>query len=344
MVTSLRQFRDEYLDLLLRFLWREWTSLGVAGQEQMPVRHVIDPEALLLFTCSLGRYDQRLFDEALDWLSVNGRFLNVQRMRNILRHEKFDVVQVLAAVADWLSRRASPMKWSLLAKAKLPQQKQDSLFFLLDGRPLPDSLDHDPVFEAHGLIRNPVILRNQSRTFSADALPCHLLKLRALFGVNTRCDVLAYLTMNRFGHARKIARETYYSQKAIHEVMAELAASGFVHSARLARERVFRINSSGLPLLTGGMEVGSWTNWPALLSAADVVWRKVEELRTAALDPQLESSDITLTMRPILQRLTQASWAPPLPPSANQQGLPLLVAFRDSFRSIGGGAVARGGF
>lgn len=334
MVTSLKQFRDEYLDLLLRFLWREWTSLGVAGQEQTPVRHVIDPEALLLFTCSLGRYDQRLFDEVLDWLSVNGRFLNVQRMRNILRHEKSDVGQVLSAMADWLSQHESPMKWSLLAKTESTQQKQDSLFFLSDGHPLPDSRDHDPVFEAHGLVRNPVILRHYSQAFSADAVPCYLLKLRALFGVNTRCDVLAYLTMNRSGHPREIAREAYYSQKAIHEVMAELAASGFVHSAKLGRERVFRITSTGLPLLTGGVEIGPWTNWPILLSAADTVWRKVEELRTATFDPQLESSEITLTMRPILQRLTQASWAPPLPPFANQQGVPLLAAFRDLFQSI----------
>jgi len=333
---SLRQFRDEYLDLLLRFLWREWTSLGVAGQEQAPVHHVIDPEALLLFTCSIGRYDQRLFDEVLDWLSVNGRFLNVQRTRNILRHERFDVGQVLSAVADWLSQHESPMKWSLLAKAESPQQKQDSLFFLPDGRPLPDSRDHDPVFRTHGFVRNPVILRNYSQAFAPDAMPCHLLKLRALFGVNTRCDVLVYLTMNRSGHPREIARETYYSQKAIHEVMAELAASGFIHSAKLGRERVFRINPTGLPLLTGGVEVGSWTNWPILLSAANVVWRKVEELSVAALEPRLESSEITLTLRPILQRLTQTSWAPPLPPFANQQGVPLLTVFQDLFQSIAG--------
>ncbi len=334
MATSLKQFRDAYLDLLLHFLWREWTSIGVAGQEQAPVRHVVDPEALLLFTCSLGRYDQRLFDEVLDWLRTNGRFLNVQRMRNIVRHEAFDGGHVLAAVADWLSQHEHPMKWRLLARTQSPQQRQESLFFLFDGRPMPGSRDHDPVFKTHGLLRNPVMPRNLSQPFSPDALQCLLLKLRALFGVNTRCDVLAYLAMNRSGHPREIARETYYSQKAIHEVMTELAASGFVQSVKLGRKRVFRITATGQPLITGGTASGPWANWPILLSAADVVWRNVEALAAANLNPLVESSEITLIMRPILQRLTQTSWAPSMPPFANQQGIPLLETFRDSFQSI----------
>lgn len=334
METSLRAFRDEYLDMLLRFLWREWTALGVAGQAPAPVRHIIDPEALLLFTCSLGRYDQRLFDEALDWLTVNGRFLNVQRMRNILHRESFRGGHVLSTVADWLSQREDPMKWKLLAKTIPPTQERESLFFLTDGRPLPDSADKDATFLAHGFVRNPVALRGYSRPFPADTMPCHLLKMRALFGVNGRCDVLAYLTMNRSGHPREIAREMYYSQKAIHDVMTDMACSGIVHSAKLGRERTFRISSSGLPLSTGEADVPGWINWPILLSAADAVWKKVEELSVATLDPLLESSEIALTMRPLLQRLTQAPWAPTLPAFQDRQGLLLLQAFRNAFQLL----------
>jgi len=116
MKTPLQEFRDQYLETLLRFLWREWIALGVAGQERAALRHVVDPEALLLFTCSLGRYDQRLFDEVLDWLTKNGRFLNVQRMKNILSREDFAGGEILSAVADWLSQQNDPMKWKLLAK------------------------------------------------------------------------------------------------------------------------------------------------------------------------------------------------------------------------------------
>lgn len=334
MELSLRKSRDEYLDLLLRFLWREWTALGVAGQDQAPIHHVIDPEALLLFTCSLGRYDQRLFDEVLDWLTVNGRFLNVQRMRNITRQENLGDGYVLRVMADWLSQHDSPMKWKLLATADLPEAKRQSLFFLPDGRPLSRSSHADPIFGAHGLERNMVALRGYSKMFSSEAMPCFLLKLRALFGVNARCDALAYLTMNRTGHPREIAREMYYSQKAIHEVLTELASSGFLHSAKLGRERTFRISSSGLPLLAGGDQTPRWINWPVLLSVMDRAWRKIEELRGARLEHLLESSEITLTLKPLLQRLLQSPWAPPLPTIEKQQGLSLLHTLRDAFQTL----------
>ncbi|HPO15049.1 MAG TPA: hypothetical protein PLI09_16520 [Candidatus Hydrogenedentes bacterium] len=334
METPLSKFRDEYLELVLRFLWREWSALGVAGQEQTPVRHVIDPEALLLFTSSLGRYDQRLFDEVLDWLTVNGRFLNVQRMKNIIRQEKLGEGRVVHAIADWLSRHENPMKWKLLAKTAFPEKEPSSLFFFPDGGPFPDSTEKDGIFLAHGLDRNPVVLRGYSQLFAADAMQCHILKLRALFGVNTRCDVLSYLTMNQTGHPREIAREIYYSQKAIHEVLTELACSGFLHSVKLGRERTFRISSNGMSLLTGGEKIAGWINWPVLLSIANMAWEKMEELRGAAVAPLLESAEIMLTMRPLLQRLMQSPWAPALPILGHQKGMQLLQALRYAFEAL----------
>lgn len=116
MSTPLKQFRDQYRETLLSFLWREWTALGVAGTGTTPPRHVSDPEALLLFTCTLGRHDQRLFDEVMDWLLKNGRFINIQRLRNILAKEDFHGGAVLSAVADWLTTQGTFSKWKLLAK------------------------------------------------------------------------------------------------------------------------------------------------------------------------------------------------------------------------------------
>jgi hypothetical protein len=84
-----------------------------------------------------------------------------------------------------------------------------------------------------------------ARTFSdlsPDATPCLFLKMRALFGLNARCDVLTYLALNRTGHPREVARELYYSQKAIHDVMTEMTCSGVVHSSRAAREHAFPVS------------------------------------------------------------------------------------------------------
>jgi hypothetical protein len=81
---SLKTFKDEYQNLVLNFLWRQWSALGVAGQASGEDAWIIDPEALLLLTCTMGRHEPRLFDEALDWLQENGRFINVMRLKRIL--------------------------------------------------------------------------------------------------------------------------------------------------------------------------------------------------------------------------------------------------------------------
>lgn len=334
MQKSLQEFRNDYLEMLLRFLWREWTALGVAGPERSALRHAIDPEALLLFTCSLGRYDQRLFDEVLDWLTKNGRFLNVQRMKNILRKEGFGGGRVLAAVADWLSQQSDPMKWKLLAKMQGEPSERQSLFYLPDGRPLPQTPDSDAVFSAHGFMRSPITLRGYAQTFSSDAAPCLSLRMRALFGLNARCDVLTYLALNGTGHPRQVARELYYSQKAIHDVMTDMACSGVVLSSRGARERTFRIAPDALPFLTGQNELSGWINWPILLSTAETIWRLTEGLCSAHLDLLVEASEITLTMKPLLERLARARWAPALPNNKPGQGIRQLEAFMRAFEAM----------
>ena len=330
---SLQKVRLEFLEMLLRFLWREWTALGVAGQERRAPHHVVDPEALLLFTCSLGRYDQRLFDEVMDWLSKNGRFLNIQRMRNILRKEVFGGGEVLSAVADWMSQRDAPMKWKLLAKMGAEKDERQALFYLPDGRSLPPSQDNDETFLRHGFNRNSLEPRGYAQAFSPDETPCLLLKLRALVGVNARCDVLTYLALQGAGHPREVARELYYSQKAIHDVMTDMACSGVIHSSRGARERTFRIAPDSLPFLSAGLAAHNWINWPILLSTAETVWNKIEELHAAALDPLLESSEIVLTMKPLLEGLTRARWAPAIPITQPQQGIVQLQAFQAAFET-----------
>ena len=334
METSLKNFREAYLETLLGFLWREWTALGVAGHGRVTLCHAIDPEALLLFTCSLGRYDQRLFDEVMDWLAQNGRFLNVQRLRNILRKEAFGGGEVLGAIADWLAQRESPMKWKLLAKQKMPKETLQPLFYFPDGRPFPQSTNNDAIFLKHGFARNLLEPRGYSQPFPANATSSLFLKMRALIGVNTRSDVLTYLALNSTGHPREVARELNYSQKAIHDVMTDLACSGLVLSSKGARERTFRLAPEGVTLVVGNSGELEWLNWPILLATAETVWRLTEGPHTSNLSPNVAQSEILLTMEPLLERLTRVRWAPVLTTVGRGDGIAQLQAFKTAFETM----------
>ena len=89
MTTQLTDFKHELLERLLDIAWRQWTTAGVSGRGAPWTGSVIDPEALLLFSCTIGRYDARLFDAIQEWLRVNGQFINVQRLKRIVKEERF---------------------------------------------------------------------------------------------------------------------------------------------------------------------------------------------------------------------------------------------------------------
>lgn len=99
MKTSLINFKDQLLESLLRFLWRQWSALGVAGYARSDDNWMIDPEALLLFSTEVARHDARLFDEIFDWLRVNGGWINLQRLGRMQKEGELGQPSVMAALA-----------------------------------------------------------------------------------------------------------------------------------------------------------------------------------------------------------------------------------------------------
>lgn len=386
MQQPLTEYRSRYLETLLDFLWREWTALGMAGHDRTPRGHVVDPEAILLLTCTVGRYDPRLFDEVMDWLLKNGRFINVQRLRNILRKEDFRGGPVLAAIADWLSQQGNPAKWKLLATprareghpsaaheagpidigpnehdAREPSRRhrnytvrEDSnpaanhqlstanvigtgpapLFYLPDGRPLPVLKETDETFRRHGLRRAPLQARGYSGPFPTDTAAARLLRLRAIFGVSVRCDVLNYLALNGTGHPRGVARELYYAQKSVYDVLADLERAGAVVSAKGGRERTYRLTPEGLRLLGDKPAPANWVNWPVYLAAAETVWYLVDRLQGASLESGGIAAEIRGRMHPVRDRLNRARWAPVTESGEHVDAMALLDGFRNQFEAV----------
>src|SRR5258708_3265973 len=161
----LKTFKQEYQNLLLNFLWRQWSALGVAGQASGEDAWIIDPEALLLLTCTLGRHEPRLFDEMLDWLRENGRFMNVMRLKRILQMEKFAGERVLAAVAGVLAKGTEATKWKMLANSVDQPAAEEIFFFAPDGKPQPVLGEPEPHFARCGFRRGPLRLRGYSQKF-----------------------------------------------------------------------------------------------------------------------------------------------------------------------------------
>ncbi len=299
---SLTKFREEYLQLLLRFLWRQWSALGVAGNAKTGDTWVIDPEALLLLTCTMGRYDPRLFDEVLDWLTANERFINVQRIKSLLQKEEFkgdSAASVLAAVAGTMKREGRRSKWSRLAQLPADSNEERYLFRLPDNSVLPLVSQPDPVFRDYGWLRNPVELRGLSKAFPAYAKPCLWLRLRALFGVNARCEIILYLLIAGRSNSSEIAQQTHYFPRTIQDALAELSGSGLLTGQRLGRERLYWLKNieKWEALFSLAASEIHWVCWAPLFAALESLWLCIQADAFDEAPPMLQMSQLRKLVR-----------------------------------------------
>lgn len=303
---SLYNFRESLLQRLLDFLWRQWSALGVAGHARSDDPWMIDPEALLLFSTHIARHDSRLFDEILDWLHTNGSWINLQRLGTLHKEERLGDSAILAAIADLLSRESAHLKWKLLMRRV---EKPDSPTAELVHRlfpSIPILKEPDPVFLKHGLERGSIELRGMSQSPRPDQPATFLFKLRALFGMQARAEVMAWLLANEQGHPAEIARQTGYFRGSIQNVLNDLTVSGHIGSIRIGREKTFSIlrHDEWRFLLTwpNATSFPQWINWAPLFHAIQTF---LDTLGKSGLDEKSENFQ-AIQLREALDQATPA--------------------------------------
>jgi hypothetical protein len=296
LIKSKNQFQDQIFD----FLWRQWSTLGIAGT--VPSKNdnrIIDPEALLLFSLSICRYEPRLFDEIIDWLFQNGRFINVQRLQQIQHNYDFHCGSQLSAVAQLLTKNSSyRLKWSGLAK-KYYQEHKTPLFYDKEGNTLPCPTDDkaDSAFLSHGLRRGPVNLRGYSQPFDSQSPACLLLRLRTLLGISARAEILCLLASINEIHPSRAARITSYYQKTIQTTLVEMAQSGVILTRTSKKEKYYRLKPQALDsLLRPNGRSAEWICWLPLFKTVEVVWEMLCEFSGQKMDSLLLYSELKKRM------------------------------------------------
>lgn len=338
MEKSLTDSRANLLELMLQFLWRQWSALGVAGAARTDDDWLIDPEALLLATTVFGRYEARLFDEVLDWLRRNGRRINLQRLRNL--DETWNVADrgVLAAVADVLGDRSVLRKWtSLQSPAEAPEVEPQALFRKSDGSPMPVFGEPDARFLRCHLLRSPLHLRGMSLAPAPDSPATFLFKLRALFGVTARADILAWLLSHESGHPAEIARRVGYFSKTAQLVLNEMETSGHIHSRRSDREKHFWLRPEEWRFLLTWKDATSfprWIGWAPLFSALTTLFAALSLPGLDAQSPSLQAIHLRKALDQVLPALGEAGLAPSLTVTSQQRGAELVEALLEDITRL----------
>ena len=284
---SQKDFRDIFLDNILDFLWRQWSAIGVLGEARAKESWVIDLEALLVFTLDLARYEPRLFDEVMDWLVTNGQWIDIQRLRGILKASSDETCRLMGAVSEFLSSQGQERKWKNLAKLcfkNIPQER-DVLFRNLKGMVKPIlTTEGDESFSKFGFYRPIFKLSRKSREVIPTTESNIRFMLRGLFGVGSRAECILYLLTHDAGHPSEVAKAIGLSIRGTQDALIELSKSGLILTRIkgkrkieywLSQERWWEFLSKGS---FEEIKRPVWIDWISLFKALLTVWDTLFEI------------------------------------------------------------------
>jgi hypothetical protein len=293
---------------IVDLLWKQWAALGVSAHIATGGNTIIDPEALVLMSTVFARHDARLFDEMADWLQRNGTWINVLRLTRLQREHELGEDTVLGALAEHMIKDSSHAKWKVLAKAPPIVSEAAPLFPHL---PAPSRTDE--IFRKWGWLRPPLDLRGLSRPPRPNQPASFLLKLRALFGRQSRAEVFAWLLTHPSGHPAQIARETAYFRGSVQNVLNELELSGHVFATREGREKRFVAPRDPWRFLLtwtqgGSAEFPQWVPWAVLFTLIRRFHDLVNSEAFAGYSDDLKTIELNRCLAPLLARLTSEGY------------------------------------
>ncbi|MEZ7955868.1 MAG: hypothetical protein QMC23_05655 [Rubritalea sp.] len=219
-MNSVQELQNKLREALIDLLWDQWIVLGGAGSGRSgEVPFVIDPEALLLATMRFGSTGSRLTGEALDWLTRNGKLVSLQRLKNIQLSTKLADTKCLRELASFMTE-AGYRNWNSLDQWASKTSAPSGGGFVPEG------------FQTRGMSQTP----------DCAAPEAFILRLRALFGVSARPEVLGWLLTHRAGYAAEIARDVSWFSKSVQAILNELDLSGLLASEAAGKRKLYSLN------------------------------------------------------------------------------------------------------
>ena len=300
---SQKDFRDLFIDNVLNFLWRQWSALGVLGEARTKDPWIYDPEPMLLFTLEMARYEPRLFDEVVDWLVVNGKWVDMQRLRGILREKDKIDRNLVGAVAAFLMNQGNERKWRNLSRfcrayASNSSSNPEPLFYEKNGKPHPITKIPDPSFLDYGFNRPQLRVRRLTRKTPITSHNTLRFLLRALFGLGSRAECMVYLLTHDAGHPSEVAKAIGLSVRGTQDALIELSTSGLILTRAKGKRKIeyWLSQKKWWEFLSRGIisriEKPVWIDWITLYSALFKVWSTLNEISREEVSDYMRSSKL----------------------------------------------------
>ena len=299
--------RDGIAQEVSTFLWDQWTQLGLAGVSTRRDRWAIDPEALLLLGLRTAGADPRLFGETLDWLRCNGRLVSAKRLRNLAKDAESR--RLVDAALAWAGMYEPALQlWARGIPRPSPRDDLIPLANLSVREP-------DPAFASFGLLWQKTEPSRKSAATDVRRPVALAFRLRLLFGVGARAEVVRYLltTDRPESSVAEVAHAAGFGKRNVADALGALASAGVVGRLSRGNEHRFAIDATrwtGL-LQVAADELPRAVDWVGLLT---VVWRLIrwfDEDGANERSPYLQASEARLLMAEIGSPLAESGIAVP---------------------------------
>lgn len=259
--------------LALDIAWSLWSELGVSGWKESGRVEAIDVEPLILFTAWLGDQDSRLWEESLDWCVTNHRFVSTARLQRLLRNADMDQVERF--------REYSATVRALAPKASWPE----------GGR------------------ARPVTLSRKTRVPRLERAALLQLRMRAMFGVTARSEVLRALLIDRpqGWSAAELAHQANYAKVNVAAALDLLALAGVVGVESVGTQFRYRLARAPRLMEFVGLVPSFQPDWSARFAVITELIR-LEQIPTIK-DPTAHAAQRVRTLRRIEPQLAQVGFS-----------------------------------
>ena len=258
---------EERQEHLLALAWSLWAELGVSGWHRSHSGCLIDVEPLIIFTVALGDMDPRLRDESTDWCISYGRYVALQRMKNLLAEEPAGLQRAFEEYAATVVAH-SPLRWPSAG----------------DPRPYKPSR------------------RSRIEDFQRPSLLS--LRLRALFGVDARAEIIRIFVSGapRPLTSTEIASEAGFTKRNVANALEALRMAGLVEVSPWRNQLRYRLaRRSELEQFLGELPK-RFPPWRQLLRVAERLHSsaaRIEKMREPAR--MVEVSRLLVDLEPDLR-------------------------------------------
>ena len=198
------QFQQQVTDLIAS----HWEQLGVGltPGNRAQADTWIDLESLMAFTLLVPHGDKRILEGALEWTIQNRNAINTSRLKR--------VGNLLAGSRPQYNRKSVQDLLNDIASGDMDRfvqrvaEQMSTTFYSTRG------------------ILGAVNLANPRLT---------QLKLRAMFGINARAEILMYLLQHPSQNSNAMARQIGFAQKQVYLILENWTAAGIVRRIQQGR-------------------------------------------------------------------------------------------------------------